>query len=129
MLIISQSTNAVLNVPVTVNNMPVNLSAATDIVVRFVGIGLNGIPVSAPVSYSLNPIPTYGTLTVNANNVSVDIVLESFETAQFPPGTYSACIIVKTPDAIYSTAEKRSEYRTPNILRINEGCNTTDLMP
>lgn len=129
MLIISQSENAVLNVPVIQNNTPVNVATATDIVVRLTTRNQMGQVIVAPTTYSLNPIPGYGSLTINANNVSLDLVLETQETSNFLPGVYEACIIVKTNDTTFASGSKRTEYRTPNVLRVNPGCNTTDLMP
>lgn len=127
--VIEQSENTTLNIPLIENNAPVDVSLATDIVLT---LQLRKSGSQAPFngySYSLNPQPGFGALTVNVNNISVDIVIETTHSVNFEIGMYEACIIVKEHDKAFLTGSKRTQYNSMNVLRVNPGCNKTDLMP
>jgi len=126
---IDQSENTTLNIPIIENNTPVNVASATDIVLTLQLRRSGNLPPFNGYSYSLNPQPGFGNLTLNVNNISVDIVVETTHSVNFEVGMYEACIIVKVPNLAFATGSKRTQYNSMNILRVNPGCNKTDLMP
>jgi hypothetical protein len=128
-LTIDQAENTTLNVPIVDNNSPVDVSTATDIVLTLQKKQSGNLPPFVGYSYSLNAAPGFGSLTVNVNNTSVDIVIETTHSVNFEVGMYEACIIVKTPDVSFLTGSKRTQYTSLNVLRVQPGCNKTDLMP